>query len=107
MAFIGLLPFHRLGSRLTFKPVQSLRPTAYRARSLQPSRMMADLPKDPKEMTESDWKNALQPREYHVLRQKGTEPAGSGEYDKFYRTFKARNKLCFKQVLGLVHAAHH
>ena len=24
------------------------------------------------------------PLQYHVLRQKGTEPAGTGEYDKFY-----------------------
>jgi peptide-methionine (R)-S-oxide reductase len=48
---------------------------------------MAGLPKDPKEMTETDWKQVLNPKEYNVLRQKGTEPAGTGEYDGFYRTF--------------------
>jgi peptide methionine sulfoxide reductase MsrB len=47
---------------------------------------MAGLPKDPKEMTEADWKQVLNPKEYNVLRKKGTEPAGTGEYDGFYRT---------------------
>jgi peptide-methionine (R)-S-oxide reductase len=48
------------------------------------TRMMATLPRDPKEMTESEWKAVLEPRVHNVLRQKGTEPAGSGEYDAFY-----------------------
>jgi peptide-methionine (R)-S-oxide reductase len=48
--------------------------------------MMADLAKPPKDMTEADWKTVLEPKAYHVLRQKGTEPARTGEYDKFYPT---------------------
>jgi hypothetical protein len=50
--------------------------------------MMADLPKDPQAMSDADWKQVLNPKEYHVLRQKGTEPAGTGEYDGFYRTLR-------------------
>ena len=34
--------------------------------------------------TEDEWQQALSSEEYRVLREKGTEPAGSGEYDKFY-----------------------
>eukprot|EP00891_Asterochloris_glomerata_P003933 jgi/Astpho2/3933/Aster-01113 len=37
-----------------------------------------------KSTPESQWKEKLTDAEYHVLRQKGTEPAGTGEYDKFY-----------------------
>ena len=31
-----------------------------------------------------DWKSRLSTEEYFILREKGTEPPGSGEYDKFY-----------------------
>ena len=30
--------------------------------------------------TEEEWKKELGPEKYHVLREKGTEPAGTGEY---------------------------
>lgn len=33
---------------------------------------------------EKDWKEQLSPEEYYVCRKKGTEPAFSGQYDKFY-----------------------
>ena len=34
--------------------------------------------------SESEWRELLRPEEYYVLRQKGTERPGTGEYDKFY-----------------------
>mmetsp|Transcript_5246 Transcript_5246/g.10719 ORF Transcript_5246/g.10719 Transcript_5246/m.10719 type:complete len:150 (-) Transcript_5246:52-501(-) len=40
--------------------------------------------KDPTQMTDEDWKQVLSPEEFRVLREKGTERAGTGEYDKMY-----------------------
>lgn len=37
-----------------------------------------------KSTPESRWKELLGPMEYAVLREQGTEPAGTGEYDKFF-----------------------
>lgn len=34
--------------------------------------------------TDEFWKTHLQPEVYHICRQKGTEPAGSGKYDHFF-----------------------
>ena len=38
------------------------------------------------EKSASEWKSTLNAQEFQVLRQKGTEPARTGEYDKFYPT---------------------
>jgi peptide-methionine (R)-S-oxide reductase len=35
-------------------------------------------------LSEKEWKEKLEPFEYKVLRQKGTEAPGSGEYNKHY-----------------------
>lgn len=35
-------------------------------------------------MTEDDWRQVLDRKEYNILRQKGTEYPGTGEYDRFY-----------------------
>eukprot|EP01026_Neomeris_dumetosa_P074979 TRINITY_DN7856_c0_g1_i11.p1 TRINITY_DN7856_c0_g1~~TRINITY_DN7856_c0_g1_i11.p1 ORF type:complete len:178 (-),score=13.94 TRINITY_DN7856_c0_g1_i11:202-735(-) len=37
-----------------------------------------------KTTSEDVWKQILSAEEYHVLREKGTEPAGTGKYNKFY-----------------------
>ena len=34
--------------------------------------------------SDAEWRQALSPVQYNILRQKGTEPPRSGEYDKFY-----------------------
>ena len=34
--------------------------------------------------SEQEWRNILTPSQYNICRLKGTEPAGSGKYDKFY-----------------------
>ena len=41
--------------------------------------------------TEEEWKKELTAQEYHILREKGTEPAFSGEY---YKTKDAGTYLC-------------
>lgn len=33
--------------------------------------------------TESEWRAILSPEQFRILRQKGTEPAGTGKYNKF------------------------
>lgn len=79
-------------SALSFSPIRSCFPragsinTCIRRPRFSAIRMTSttnDTP-DPKSMTEADWKAKLTREEYHVLRQKGTERAGTGEYDNFY-----------------------
>ncbi|KAF8325830.1 methionine sulfoxide reductase [Cantharellus anzutake] len=42
---------------------------------------MAQLPKG---KPEDEWRATLTPEQFRILRQKGTERASTGEYDKFY-----------------------
>ena len=38
----------------------------------------------PIKMTEAEWKSKLTSEQYYILRQEGTERAGTGKYDHFY-----------------------
>lgn len=39
----------------------------------------------PIKFTEEEWKAKLTPQQYYILRQEGTERAGTGKYDNFYQ----------------------
>lgn len=41
--------------------------------------------KDPKDVSDQEWKNVLSPEAYDVTRQGGTEPAFTGKYDKHFK----------------------
>jgi len=47
-----------------------------------------------KRKTEAEWKDQLTDAEYYVLRQKGTEPAGTGKLEKFYPTKDEGHFVC-------------
>ncbi|GBF99474.1 methionine sulfoxide reductase B [Raphidocelis subcapitata] len=63
-------------------------PARTAAASRRPSvRCMAntsDKAKLDKSTPEDAWKKLLNAQEFNILREKGTEPAGSGKYNKFY-----------------------
>lgn len=44
--------------------------------------------------TDAEWKAELPPDIYRILRQKGTERAGTGEYDKFYPSASEGHFAC-------------
>jgi len=44
--------------------------------------------------SDEEWRSILTPSEYAVCRLKGTEPAGSGKYDKFYENGYYRCVAC-------------
>lgn len=51
-----------------------------------PSQSASKLPtdRDPKTVTDGEWRELLSREEYNILRKKGTEYPGTGEYEGFY-----------------------
>ena len=41
--------------------------------------------KYPMQLSDAEWKQRLTKDQYYILRQRGTEPAGTGKYDHFYQ----------------------
>ncbi len=39
----------------------------------------------PLQFTKAEWKEKLTSQQYNILREQGTEPAGTGKYDHFYK----------------------
>ena len=39
----------------------------------------------PMQLTDAEWRAKLTPAQYNILRQQGTEPAGTGKYNHFYK----------------------
>ncbi len=48
--------------------------------------------------TEEDWKAALSPEEYHVLREAGTEPAFTGQYTDNHATGSYSCRACGSEL---------
>jgi peptide-methionine (R)-S-oxide reductase len=46
------------------------------------------------EKTEEQWRSELTPEQYHILREKGTEPAFTGEYDEVFEAGAYRCAGC-------------
>ena len=46
--------------------------------------MSSDAPPPAVQKTEDEWRAKLNPEQFRILRQKGTEAPGTGQYDKFY-----------------------
>jgi peptide-methionine (R)-S-oxide reductase len=47
-----------------------------------------------------DWEENLSPEQYHVLREKGTERPGSGEYVDFYEDGMYRCAACGQELFS-------
>ena len=50
------------------------------------------------QLTDSEWKKKLSSQEYRVLRNKGTEPARSGKYDKMYICVAQKVHVHFEEL---------
>jgi hypothetical protein len=46
------------------------------------------IPKEKLPKTDEEWKKVLTKEQYHILREKGTERPGTGEYNKFFEDGK-------------------
>ncbi|MDQ2075249.1 peptide-methionine (R)-S-oxide reductase MsrB [Marinimicrobium sp. ABcell2] len=50
--------------------------------------------KEPKKLTEADWRERLSPEEYRICREKGTEPPFSGAYWDVFKEGIYRCRCC-------------
>jgi len=50
--------------------------------------------------TDADWKAILTPEQFHILREKGTEPAGSGKYDHTFDDGMYRCAACGNELFS-------
>eukprot|EP00043_Microstomoeca_roanoka_P027731 m.15737 g.15737 ORF g.15737 m.15737 type:complete len:207 (+) comp7906_c0_seq1:40-660(+) len=68
------------------RPPSSPRPSILGSKASRAKMSSTYTPKTPSSVqkTDQEWKEILSEKEYYVLREKGTERAGTGEYDKFY-----------------------
>jgi peptide-methionine (R)-S-oxide reductase len=48
----------------------------------------------------SEWKSKLTPEQYNICFLKGTEPPGSGKYDKFYKQGYYKCVVCGKRLFN-------
>ncbi|MBI4094963.1 MAG: peptide-methionine (R)-S-oxide reductase MsrB [Candidatus Liptonbacteria bacterium] len=53
-----------------------------------------------KEKSDAEWKKKLTPYEYHVLREKGTEPAFTGKYYKEHAKGMYRCRACGAELFS-------
>lgn len=60
----------------------ALRP--FTASSTSSTSASSDMTALPKAKSEQEWQAQLSPEQFRILRKKGTEMAGSGEYDKHF-----------------------
>ncbi len=52
------------------------------------------------ELTEEQWRERLTPEQYSILREKGTEPAFTGEYDKLYEPGRYKCAGCGAELFA-------
>ncbi len=55
---------------------------------------MSATDQDPKKLSEADWREKLDPEEYRICREKGTEPAFTGKYWNVFEAGTYRCKCC-------------
>ncbi|PAA87803.1 hypothetical protein BOX15_Mlig001374g2 [Macrostomum lignano] len=55
---------------------------------------------DPKQKTDAEWRQQLSPEAYRVARQRGTEPAYSGQYDKHFKPGTYECACCSKPLFS-------